>query len=86
MKLKARFYRAYPMDLNARHPALGQLGSAEKELEVDEKKTMIIGMHLWNVGEPNGPQILPDHPDWKITKLYDFYPDALKILQEKMLG
>ena len=72
------------MDPTAEHPALGHLGLASKDLELDEQRTVVAGMHLWNVGEPGGPDVTPDGPDWAITKLYDFYIDGGRALQEKI--
>ena len=84
LELPVQFYRSYPIDPTAEHPALGHLGLARKDLELDEQRTVVAGMHLWNIGEPGGPDVTPDGPDWAITKLYDFYRDAGKALKDKI--
>ena len=60
MKLTVRFYRSYPMDITAEHPALGHLGEDEKVMDLDISKTVVAGMHLWNVGEPGGLDVTPE--------------------------
>ena len=84
MKVPVQFYRSYPMDPSAQHPAIGHRGLADKMLALDADRTVVAGMHLWNVGEPGGPDVTPDGPDWPITKLYDFYADAQRIAQNKI--
>ena len=84
MKLTVRFYRSYPMDVTAKHPALGNLGEAEKVMNLDISKTVVAGMHLWNVGEPGGLDVTPDGPDWPITKLYSYYRDAIDVTANKI--
>ena len=84
MKLTVRFYRSYPMDITAEHPALGHLGEDEKVMDLDISKTVVAGMHLWNVGEPGGLDVTPDGPDWPITKLYSYYRDALDLTANKI--
>lgn len=44
--LKARFYRALPID----NP-----GYEDVTFDLDIKKTALIGMHCWNIGCPDGP-------------------------------
>lgn len=84
LKIKARFYRSYPMDVSAAHPALGHLGEDETVLDIPKSQAVVAGMHLWNIGEPDGPDVTPHGPDWSITKLYDFYRDAARALNENI--
>jgi len=84
MKLPVRFYRSYPMDVQAKHPALGHVGQAEKVMELDAGQTVVAGLHLWNVGEPDGPDVTPDGPDWPLTKIYEYYRDAAVVTNSKI--
>ena len=84
MRLPVRFYRGYPMDVTAPHPAEGHLGPAEKNLDLDPAGLIVTGMHLWNIGEPGGPDVTPDGPDWSITRLYDYYADAQQVIQDNI--
>ena len=84
MKLRVRYYRSYPMDAEFEFPAEGHLGEAEKELLLEVQKTAVIGMHLWNIGEPGGPDVTPDGEDWVITRLYAFYKQAGRVCRERI--
>ena len=72
------------MDVTATHPAKGHLGLAEKVLEIDVNATVVAGMHLWNLGEPGGPDVTPNGPDWSVTRFYDYYADAQQVIQDKI--
>ena len=48
IKLKARHYRALPID---------DPGYEEETFELPVKATALIGMHCWNIGCPDGPPL-----------------------------
>ena len=48
LKLKTRHYRALPID---------KAGYAEDVFELPVERTALIGLHCWNVGLPDGPEI-----------------------------
>jgi len=52
LKLRTRYYRALPVT----NP-----GYEEEIVELDPKKTAILGMHCWNIGCEDGPDIDPNY-------------------------
>ena len=50
--LKAQYYRALPID---------QPGREAVELDIDVARTALIGMHCWNIGCPDGPDVNVDY-------------------------
>ncbi|MFC1526948.1 cysteine hydrolase family protein [Candidatus Latescibacterota bacterium] len=52
MELKARYYRALPID---------SPGNEDEILELARDETALIGMHCWNIGCPDGPPVDVDY-------------------------
>ena len=48
LKLKTRYYRALPAD---------SPGYEEEVFELPAETTALLGMHCWNIGCPDGPEI-----------------------------
>ena len=46
MELRARYYRALPIN---------DAGYEDVSFELEINKTALIGMHCWNIGCPDGP-------------------------------
>lgn len=51
LHLKARYYRALPVDAP---------GYEEEILELPLERTALVGMHCWNIGCPDGPPVNAD--------------------------
>jgi nicotinamidase-related amidase len=69
-----RYYRLHP------YPAQSFLGEAEKELALCTGETALVSVHCWNIGFPDGPQVIPLYSDcmgWT-----EYVPRARSIIDE----
>ena len=71
LRLTSRYYRTIPID---------QTGYETEIVELDPKRTALIGMHCWNIGCEGGPDIDPNYCVG--MGFYESFREADRIMRE----
>lgn len=78
----AHFYRQFPVDYTATHPAIGFKGWCTRILSMPLEKSALVPMHLWNVGLVNELPWEPDSPYPGWMRMAEWAPRCGKIIRE----
>ena len=71
LRLTGRYYRTIPID---------KTGCETEAVELDPERTAFIGMHCWNIGCEDGPEI---DPDFCVGMgYYETFREAERIMRE----